>query len=378
MAKISIIVPVYNVEKHIKKTFDSLQNQTIGFKNLEVIFVDDCSTDNSANIIDEWDEKYNNVISIHLEENSGAAGKPRNVGLDNATSDYVLFLDSDDYLVDDACETLLNYSDNNSDITIGGYANKFPYKETIFINKGRLPKNTYNKPKKSLKLFNISPAISAKLFKRKFLIENNISFPIGIPGQDLVFLTSALFNSKSVTLINNYIVYYRIIRQMGNDKSISHNITPKYLMGLIKAYSIVLDLAEDNQIDEFIIKSIITNHLKYFINRINSSFITKKELIETFNSEHFGEFKNKNFFKRNYLEWNPIFNNIENDPIYTEKLIKIIRINNKYETNIMKLEEKNEKLKENIEYQKNIPKEITYSTSWKLTKPLRKISNLKK
>ena len=90
MFKISIIVPVFNVEDYIPLAFESIVNQTIGFDNLEVIFVDDASTDGSPKIIDEYADKHDNVISVHLEENSGDAGRPRNVAMEYASADYML------------------------------------------------------------------------------------------------------------------------------------------------------------------------------------------------------------------------------------------------------------------------------------------------
>lgn len=104
--KISIIVPVYNVQSTIENCFLSLQNQTIGFENLEIIFVNDCSTDRSYDIINIYTQMYDNIKYFSTEENSGVAGKPRNIGLKHATSDYVMFLDPDDTLTSDACKIL--------------------------------------------------------------------------------------------------------------------------------------------------------------------------------------------------------------------------------------------------------------------------------
>ena len=87
MYKISIIIPVFNVEDTLIDSFNSILNQDFGFENLEVIFVDDCSTDNSANIIKDFSNKYDNVKSIFLDRNSGFAGRPRNIGILNSTAD---------------------------------------------------------------------------------------------------------------------------------------------------------------------------------------------------------------------------------------------------------------------------------------------------
>lgn len=243
MTKISIIVPVYNVEKYIQKTFDSILNQTIGFENLEVIFVDDYSTDNSKNIIDKWAEKYNNVTSIHLDSNSGYAGRPRNIGLEKVISNYVLFLDSDDYLVEDACETLYNTChDTKSDITIGGYANETQNgKKNVRNIKGKEKIEICKNPKEEIKLMDLAPAIGAKLFKKDLLINSNIEFHTDIPGQDLVFVCETYFNANSITFLNNYSVYNRLIRD-GDDKSVSNNVSIEYLKKLLKAYLLVLKL----------------------------------------------------------------------------------------------------------------------------------------
>jgi glycosyltransferase involved in cell wall biosynthesis len=114
MYKISVIIPVFNAEKTLSGAFNSMLNQTFDFEDIEVIFVDDCSTDNSRNIIMDFVNQYDNVKLICNEQNSGYAGKPRNVGILNATADYLMFLDPDDEFYEDAFEFLYNkISDNN-------------------------------------------------------------------------------------------------------------------------------------------------------------------------------------------------------------------------------------------------------------------------
>lgn len=102
--KISIIIPTFNVENDLQRAINSLLNQTIGFENLEIILVDDNSTDNTQEIILEYSKEYKNIKYHFLEENSGSAGKPRNIGIKIATSTYVIFLDNDDEYVKEACE----------------------------------------------------------------------------------------------------------------------------------------------------------------------------------------------------------------------------------------------------------------------------------
>ena len=75
---------------------DSIINQSLGFENIELIIVDDCSTDNSRNIISDYANEYDNIVPVFLDENSGLPGKPRSLGIKYASADYISFLDSDD------------------------------------------------------------------------------------------------------------------------------------------------------------------------------------------------------------------------------------------------------------------------------------------
>ena len=113
---LSVIVPVYKAEKYIHKCISSILNQT--FKDLELILVDDGSPDNSGVICDEYATKDSRVKVFHQE--NGGVCVARNTGLDNATGEYVFFVDSDDYILTDTLETL--YTDvlnHNADIAVG-------------------------------------------------------------------------------------------------------------------------------------------------------------------------------------------------------------------------------------------------------------------
>lgn len=187
--KLSIIIPTFNLEKEIERTLDSVKSQTIGFENIEVIFVDDNSTDKTLNILNNYSDKYNNVKVISTDENSGYGGKPRNIGLKHSTADYVLFLDGDDHLLVNACEVLYDkivYS--YADIVIGGQINVFSdgvleHNPPILSSK----EENFFKNVNNHKLLSMRPAISAKLFNKFLLTNNNIEFPEGIPGEDLTF-----------------------------------------------------------------------------------------------------------------------------------------------------------------------------------------------
>lgn len=116
--KVSVVVPVYNVEKYLHQCIDSLLNQT--YPNLEIILVDDGSTDNSGKICDEYKDNYPDIMIIH-KQNEGL-GFARNSGMAVATSDYVTFIDSDDYADKKMIEELMKpIIENNADTVIGGF-----------------------------------------------------------------------------------------------------------------------------------------------------------------------------------------------------------------------------------------------------------------
>ena len=116
--KISIIVPVYNVEKYLDRCINSLVNQT--YNNIEIILVDDKSPDNSPELCNKWAKKDSRIKVIHKEKNEGL-GFARNTGIENATGDYITFVDSDDYLANNAVEKALEAIINtNADIAIYG------------------------------------------------------------------------------------------------------------------------------------------------------------------------------------------------------------------------------------------------------------------
>lgn len=116
MTKISIIIPVYNTGKHIEKCLNSIKNQTRKI-DLEVIIINDGSTDNSENIVKQYIEKHKEFLNIkyYSKENEGVA-KTRNFGIEKATSDYIMFLDSDDYIEPETFETLEKYIEQDIDL----------------------------------------------------------------------------------------------------------------------------------------------------------------------------------------------------------------------------------------------------------------------
>ncbi|HJG38535.1 MAG TPA: glycosyltransferase [Staphylococcus saprophyticus] len=117
---LSIIVPVYNKELFLESCVESINNLNINKEAIEAIFVDDCSSDQSLEIIEEFVTKYNFIKLIKLNENTGSPSEPRNVGINNAQGEYITFLDADDWLDAEGLPTLLNQAvDHHSDVAFG-------------------------------------------------------------------------------------------------------------------------------------------------------------------------------------------------------------------------------------------------------------------
>lgn len=247
MYKISIIVPVFNVEDTLQNAFDSIKSQTIGFENIEVIFVDDKSTDDSADIIRDFSKKYNNVKSICLSENSGFAGKPRNIGIENATSPYLMFLDPDDIFLENACEILYKrISENDLELVSGNYD----------INRdSKIVRNNWDILKlddgescqvqcidENFNLLLTTPSVWSKIFKKEFILKEDINFLVGVPAQDLVFVTESLLKARGIEFINTPVVEY-IPRQ---SDSVTSKKSKSVLVGFIKSYTAVLNIAKEH------------------------------------------------------------------------------------------------------------------------------------
>lgn len=267
--KISMIIPVFNVEKYLRKAIESVISQTIGFENIELILIDDKSTDKSREIIRQYSGRFANIKGIYLDECSGYPGKPRNIGLENATADYVMFLDSDDYLENTACERLYDtITEENADIVGGSYTteNKKGVRKinewawTITLTSPDLKKDIRKKKTKEIlsqpdfkfiiEDLNETPTILGnsniwcKIYKRSLIEDNKIVFPEDIVAQDSVFLLETFYNAKKIVFIKDIITHYNNKRNDTKDSSVSHLKSQKNLYGRIRAYDIMNDISK--------------------------------------------------------------------------------------------------------------------------------------
>lgn len=211
--RLSIIIPVYNVEGYIKKTLQSLIKQTI--KNFEVIIVDDGSTDNS---IKEIEEVIKNTIEPNIKvvkkRNEGVSSA-RNVGLKKASGAYVLFLDGDDYISSDLVENIYRYIKNDEyDVITWGYDE--------VTEDGKIISHYFDKYKMNLTVMSGITAIKKILieksmwmwtgsiaYRKELIINNNLQYTIGCNnGEDQEFNFKVLARSNKVIFINKILSYY--------------------------------------------------------------------------------------------------------------------------------------------------------------------------
>lgn len=205
--RFSIIVPIYKVEKYIQKCISTLIGQT--YPDIEIILVDDGSPDRCPQICDEYAKLDNRIIVIHKQ--NGGLSDARNAGLEIASGDYVIFVDSDDYINSDTCERLLKYAETNCDILIGDATVEGASIEMTHIQPTM---KIYSGIEYLNEAFHADKAPMAawlNIYKRSFLVENGLRFKRGILHEDEQFTPRALLLASSV-IITGVNFYHYFIR----------------------------------------------------------------------------------------------------------------------------------------------------------------------
>lgn len=199
--KISVIVSVYNTEKYIEKCLDSLLNQT--YSNIEIVVINDCSTDGSLKILKKYAKKYDNMILIENKENKGLSYS-RNIGLEKATGEYIGYIDSDDYVDSTYYEQMMKaIKKEKSEIAIADM--KIVYEDGSFpdyVSKGCNGEvNTLNIIKNGL-----AASACNKLFKREII--EKYKFSEGKLNEDLAVILPSIVAAKKISYVENNNYYY--------------------------------------------------------------------------------------------------------------------------------------------------------------------------
>jgi len=187
--KISIIIPCYNVEQYIMRCAKSLINQTLGIKKIELIFVNDASTDLTLSLLSEIEKEYmDSIIVINLSEN-GKQGTARNIGMQYARADYIGFIDSDDWIEPDMYEKLYSkIEEYNCDLVECGLVKHLPDGKIVATAEGEdvfLEVNTTESRKKLLlEDWGCSGGCCCKLYRKSLIVNNKILFPEHLAYED--------------------------------------------------------------------------------------------------------------------------------------------------------------------------------------------------
>lgn len=200
--KISIIVPVYNVEDYLAECIESIIKQT--YADIEILLVDDGSKDGSLAICREYEQKDARIRV--LTKINGGLSDARNFGMAHATGDYYMFLDSDDTITPDACEVLYELIDAGAEVAIGEL-----YKQPDAVLRTDKAAKWYT-PAEALKVIleetSFSTSACAKLFDKK--VFEGILFPVGKLFEDLATVYKVLYQAEKIAFINYDVYYYRV------------------------------------------------------------------------------------------------------------------------------------------------------------------------
>ncbi|MDD6157344.1 MAG: glycosyltransferase family 2 protein [Lachnospiraceae bacterium] len=202
----TIIIPVYNVEKYLKRCLDSVLDQTID--DYEIICVNDCSPDGCQDILEEYENKYSSKMKVLENEENMGQGRSRMRAVEIAQGDYILFVDSDDYVARDYIETFLKYADY--DMVIAGYTKDV---------EGKLVVHDVIESPWTLVCY---PVACCKMYRKAFLLEHGIDFSEVRVGEDIYF-TLALFCCNAKTKFIHYFGYYYYLNQQSTTQSLNYD-----------------------------------------------------------------------------------------------------------------------------------------------------------
>lgn len=319
MPKVSIIIPIYNVEEYIEKALNSVYEQSLS--DIEIICVDDCSKDKSREIVQEYTNKDKRFKLISLDKNKGQ-GIARNIGIQQAQGEYLMFLDPDDWYAKNTCEIAYNnISSHSGDIATFNF---FRY---------------YEKDNK-LEILNLSNTLrpiegcsTKHIYRTQFIKENNIEFGTGRNCEDNPFFLKAMILTDKISLINIPLYYYRTRKNHSSSRRTFGNCLD-ILDSKNKCYEIIKD--KRNLVKDW--------GLVYVINSTLINF-----------DKYYKKFKNKDLKKKFYNKTRELFIKIKNDDFYKNNFSKDINYrdfnkivkNNYYQYNTINFIQKNiiEKLK---------------------------------
>ena len=346
MPKVSVIIPVYNVEKYLRECIDSVVNQTL--KDIEIICIDDGSTDNSVNILKEYASKDDRFII--LEQANQGAGAARNKGLDIAQGEFVAFMDGDDlYPNNNVLEKLYTIAIEKDVKICGGGVEKLKLDGTYMSHAKMEKEYTFEADGYiDYKDYQFDYGYWRFIYNRKFLNDNNLRFPNYLRGQDPLFFVKAMIIAKRFYALSITTYIYRVIPKentYGDKKILDAIMSNTDLIDLAKKYNL-------GKLEANIMTRLRSNYFRRLIFSVKDNVIKKR--LRVILIEHDSCYRKI----YNKLFWENIFS-IQN--IGVHKVICILGV---------KLKIKSKKLVERKRY-KDLDKKIK-----KLSKELKTVKEL--
>ena len=308
MIKVSVIIPVYNVEKYIAKCLDSLVSQTL--KDIEIIVVNDGSPDNSQSIIDKYVRKYENIKSY--TKKNGGLSDARNFGIKYATGEYISFIDGDDYINMSMFEKMYNKAiDEDLDIVVCDSIEVYNQKKVY-------KKSNFHYSEDDVKNYIISPPMACTRIYKKYLFDNK-KFTKNIYYEDLDFTPSLVLLTNKIGFIEDGLYYY-----VQRDDSIMRQ--KKYnekLLDIFKVLNKNKELLYDKYKEE--VEYLYITHL---LRTATLRFLDYKEkdvLLEKLNKvvhETISDYKKNKYFQKSSFKLRLICNLAYNEHYFILSLLK--------------------------------------------------------
>lgn len=277
---LSVIVPAYNVEQYIEKCLNSIIYSKS--EKVEIIIIDDGSKDSTGKICDNYAKEYEDIKVLHVE--NGGLSKARNIGIKEAQGEYLLFLDSDDFLSKNALTNIINELEQRKvDVLIGLYNN-------YYINSDETESCDYQLDIESIngctgeKLISILLSLGTydwyawlNIVNREFLIKNNLYFKEGYYFEDVIWTPQVLYYAESVSGMNFH--FYNYTRNRGG--SITTKITDRAYSDKLYACNFIKTFVENNNFSEENKKKMLGNINRLYVALLADSWcINKKKRIE--------------------------------------------------------------------------------------------------
>lgn len=314
MKKVSLIVPVYNIEKYLERCVNSILEQD--YDNLEIILVNDGSLDNSLKICKKYEQKDSRIIVI--DKKNGGVSSARNEGLKIATGDYIGFIDSDDWIDKNTISSLMNVlKKENYDILIYTSYNNIPYSDKESVRTLDLEETIKN----CLKLENpvLMAGVCNKLFKSSLLKEEFFDIDLAV-GEDMLFLIKILLKSKKLGYLEKSLYHYfhreDSVTHIFSSKKLSNIKSHEKLMEIVKENKNLLNIVERRLISECI--NMLRNCMNENI-KDKSIILLLQKTIKKYNKEnkYILTFKEK-LLSYNYISFYSLLN--------LKKIIKYMKI----------------------------------------------------